>query len=79
MLHSSPSFPPTPVTPSAVHILEIEHTENALRSWLQKRGREIVGVFLYFHDGISQHNSSFQTPFSSRFPCYFHGLTPLTS
>lgn len=47
------SFPPTPVTPSIAHILEIKNTENALRSWLQKWGREIVDVFLYFHNDIS--------------------------
>ncbi|KAG1891637.1 uncharacterized protein F5891DRAFT_1197617 [Suillus fuscotomentosus] len=39
--------PPPLTTPSTKHILEIEHTENALKSWLQKRGREILPDSLF--------------------------------
>ncbi|KAG1891574.1 uncharacterized protein F5891DRAFT_1197747 [Suillus fuscotomentosus] len=43
----SSSCPPPLTTPSTKHILEIEHTENALKSWLQKRGREILPDSLF--------------------------------
>ncbi|KAG2091347.1 uncharacterized protein F5147DRAFT_780031 [Suillus discolor] len=47
MLNSSSLCPPTFITPSTKHILEIEQTENALKSWLQKQGCEILPDSLF--------------------------------
>ncbi|KAG2139299.1 hypothetical protein DEU56DRAFT_755604 [Suillus clintonianus] len=41
------ALPHIPTTPSTKHILEIEHAENALKSWLRKRGREILPDSLF--------------------------------
>jgi hypothetical protein len=57
MLNSSSVFRPISITPSTNHILEIEHTENALKSWLQKQGHEIVSGNYVLFNGISQHQS----------------------
>ncbi|KAG1896775.1 uncharacterized protein F5891DRAFT_983197 [Suillus fuscotomentosus] len=40
-------FPPNSITPPTTHILEVEHIENTLKSWLQKRGREILSDSLF--------------------------------
>ncbi|KAG1793344.1 uncharacterized protein HD556DRAFT_1443778 [Suillus plorans] len=55
MLNSSSSCLPTLITPLTKHILEIKQTKNALKSWLQKQGCEIVSGFPYFRDGILRH------------------------
>ncbi|KAG2357924.1 hypothetical protein BDR07DRAFT_1379755 [Suillus spraguei] len=47
MLNSSSAFPPTPITPSTNHILEIKHTETTLKAWLQKQGCEFLPDLLF--------------------------------
>lgn len=47
MLNISSAFLPTCNTPATRYLLG-EHTENALKFWLQKQGREIVSALTCF-------------------------------